>query len=99
MSGTNKQPDNVFSSETTTLEAGECGFAYTKDLSASDRSSIPVLMAPMIDETTFAESPYGGKAVVLRIDGSVVSLRLSKNFNAKLPSGSTLFETGEDTAC
>jgi len=92
-SSTNKQPDNVFTSDSTTLEAGECGFAYTKDLSGTDRSSLPVLMTPMIDETTFAEGPYGKKAVILRVDGSVVSLRLSKNFNAKLPSGSTLFET------
>ena len=54
-------------------------------------------MAPMINSSTFAEDPYGGKAVVLRIDGSVITPRLSNNFEAKLPSGNTLFDTGDDT--
>ena len=54
-------------------------------------------MAPMVDTQTFAENPFGGRAVVLRVDGSVVALRLSKNFKAKLPSGTTLFDSGPDS--
>jgi len=96
-SSTNAKPDNVYDTQGETLEAGECGFAYTADQSTSGNSGIPVLMAPMINDSTFAEDPYGGKAVVLRIDGSVQTLRLSKTFEAKLPSGKTLFDTGTGT--
>ena len=96
-SSASKQPDNVYSTASNTLEAGECGFAYTKDLSASDKSSTPVLMTPMVDSQTFAENPFGGRAVILRVDGSAVALRLSKKFKAKLPSGATLFDTGPDS--
>lgn len=97
VSDAKKKPDNVYNTQGKTLEAGECGFSYVKDQSTSGNSGIPILMAPMEDKTKFKQDPYGGKAVVLRIDGSVQTLRLSKTFEAKLPSGKTLFDTGTDS--
>ncbi|BDS07479.1 hypothetical protein NT6N_25190 [Oceaniferula spumae] len=92
-----KKPDNVYNTKSKTLEAGECGFSYVKDQSSSGNSGIPLLMAPMDDTSTFKEDPYGGKCVVLRIDGSVQTLRLSNERKGKLPSGQTLFDTGDDS--
>ncbi len=76
------------------LEAGECGFAYVVGLSSSDNAGLPLLAAPMPKNAKeFDPDAYGGKGVVLSLDGSVKSYRLSKDNKAKLPSGDTLFST------
>ncbi|MBK1832060.1 hypothetical protein JIN77_15090 [Verrucomicrobiaceae bacterium R5-34] len=92
------KPDNDYSSKDTTLAEGECGFAYIKGLSTSDLAGTPLLLASMYgDGYKFNSDVYKGKAVVLRIDGSVQTLRLNKDRLAKLPNGKTLFEGGADT--
>ncbi|MGJ8676160.1 MAG: type II secretion system protein [Akkermansiaceae bacterium] len=96
-SNTAKKPDNVFTDKSNTLQAGECGFAYVKDLSVSMDSKTPVLMSPMMTKTTFNDIAYDGNAVVIRLDGSARQLRLSKDKKAKLPSGNTIFDIGENT--
>jgi len=76
--------DNDFSTKAKTLESGECGFAYIKGLSASDRSSTPVLLTPMTgDGLKFDPEPYKGRA---HADGHVI-----------LPNGKNIFEGGKDT--
>ncbi len=95
--GINKKPDNSFKDRTDTLVAGECGFAYVKNLSISKNSNTPVLMAPMSTKSTFDKDAYGGKGIVLRLDSSVSQMLLSKKNKAKLPTGNTLFDIGEDT--
>lgn len=95
--GVNKKPDNVFKDRTNTLETGECGFAYVKNLSGSKNSNTPVLMAPMVTKGKFDQDAYAGKAIVLRLDSAVNQRRLSKDDRVKLPSGNTLFDIGEDT--
>jgi len=91
-------PDNVIT-EAKLLVAGECGFAYISNMSTSDNSGRPVLMAPMPKtKQTFDPDPYDGKAIVLRIDGAVKQLLLSKDDLAKDGEG-TLFDathTGTD---
>ena len=90
--------DNDFSTKAKTLESGECSFAYIKGLSASDRSSTPVLLTPMTgDGLKFDPEPYKGRALVLRIDGSVVSYQINTDGYAILPNGKNIFEGGEDT--
>ena len=96
-SGSQFRPDNVFKDRETTLQAGECGFAYTKNLSNSNDSKTPVLMAPMVTESQFDEDAYGGKGVYIRIDGSAKTGLLSNDKKIKLPAGNTLFDIGEDT--
>lgn len=92
-SDTAGKPDNDIDGDAI-LEAGECGFAYVVNLSTSNNTGLPLLMAPMSSETEFKPDPYDGKAVVLRIDGSVQQFRLKKTDNtANVGGGKTLFET------
>ncbi len=94
-----RKADNVISPRGEILKAGECGFSYVKNQSLSDNPGRPVLLATMSGNgEQFDPRVYGGKAVVLRIDGSVRQFRLSKKDNrAILTGGKTLFETGPDT--
>lgn len=96
---TDKKPDNVMGNKSDQLTAGECGFAYLKGQSSSDRSGRPVLMAPMSDNgQEFKPDPYGNKAVVIRLDGSTKQFPINKKTKkAKIPGGKTLFQTGSDT--
>ena len=85
-------PDNVITAAKL-LEAGECGFAYISNMSTSDNSGRPIVMAPMPETAEkFDKDPYDGKAIVLRIDGAVKQLLISKTFEAKDGEG-TLFDT------
>ncbi|MBT8038017.1 MAG: prepilin-type N-terminal cleavage/methylation domain-containing protein [Verrucomicrobiae bacterium] len=87
-------PDNNVESQAETLKAGECGFAYVVNLSTSNNTGLPLLCAPMADETTFKPDPYDGKCVVLRIDGAVKQYRLKKtDATANVGGGKTLFDT------
>lgn len=97
-SNTVKKPDNDISTKAKTLEAGECGFAYVKGLSTSDHSGKPLLLAPMTGKGfKFDPEPYNGKAIVLRIDGSVKIYQIDANGDVVLPNGKKLFEGGKDT--
>ena len=96
--GSKNKPDNVYSTKEQTLEEGECGFAYIKGLSASDKSQTPVLLTGMYgDGYKFDPYAYESRAIILRVDGSAVSLRLDKEGNAMLPNGKTLFEGGAES--
>ena len=54
-----------------TLAKGECGFTYIAGLSSSDSGGAPIVVAPVLPGTwKFDPKPFGGKAVVLRCDGS-----------------------------
>jgi len=86
--GSKNKVDNVYSTKEKTLEEGECGFAYIKGLRGSDKDG---------DGYKFDPYAYKGKAMVLRVDGSAVSLRLDKEGNAMLPNGKTLFEGGVES--
>jgi len=95
---TNKKPDNNFGTKAKTLAAGECGFAYYKGFSTSDNSGKPLLLAPMTGKGfKFDPKPYNGKAIVLRIDGSVQALEIDKNGDAIMKNGKKLFQGGEGT--
>ncbi|BDS08062.1 hypothetical protein NT6N_31020 [Oceaniferula spumae] len=97
-STTDKKPDNDFTTKAKTLEAGECGFAYIKGQSTSDRFGRALLCAPMIGKgLKFDPRPYNGRAIVLRIDGSVTTYPIDKNGDAILPSGKKLFDGGKDS--
>lgn len=97
-SPTKKKPDNDIRTAAKTLEPGECGFAYIKGLSTSDNSGKPLLLAPMTGKgVKFDPKPYNGKAVVLRIDGSVQTYQIDANGDAILKNGKKLFEGGADT--
>lgn len=93
-----RQPDNDFSTQEKTLQGGECGFAYIKDQSTSNHSGRPLLCAPMTGKGyKFDPKPYNGKAVVLRIDGSVRHYPINEDGDVVLPNGKKLFEGGAGT--
>ena len=61
------------------MEKGECGFTYFLGATKSDNPRRPLLVTPMIPGThRFDPKPFGGKAVVLRMDGKVISLTIDK---------------------
>lgn len=92
------RPDNRFSSQAETLQAGECGFAYVKGLSTADEMKTPILMTPMTGrDHQFAPKAYDGKAVVLTVDGAARQLRLDTRHRAKIGGGKTLFDVGKGT--
>ena len=93
-SKTGGKPDNDISENSKILEEGECGFAYITGLSGSDKAGLPLICAPMPKtKETFDPDPFGGKGVVLSLDGSAKSFRLSKQDKLKVTPKKTLFET------
>jgi prepilin-type N-terminal cleavage/methylation domain-containing protein len=92
-------PDDDIATNAATLKAGECGFAYIADLSSGKNTGLPLMCAPMQSTTTFKSDPYGGKCVVLRIDGAVKQYRIKKPATgssvsdgvANIGGGKTLF--------
>ena len=89
---TNKKPDNDISPGKI-LEKGECGFAYVTGLSGSDKAHLPILCAPMTGEGyKFDPSPYGGKAIVLHLDGSVKFYPINENGEVVFRNGKMLFD-------
>ena len=79
--GTRKPDGDIAPGEA--IASGECGFAYLSGQSTSDNGSRPLVMAPMDNGTEFDQDPFGGKAVVLLIDGSVQTLRVNDDGEAK----------------
>lgn len=97
-SSTSKKPDNDTSTKAKTLEAGECGFAYVSGQSTCGNSGRPLLCAPMTGTgVKFDPKPFGGKAVVLRLDGAVKTYDIDAEGDVVLANGKKLFENGEDT--
>ncbi len=79
------------------LEVGEVGFGYVSGLSTEGNPARAVAFCPIIPGTDrFDPKPFDGKAVVLRMDNSVTSLRINEDGYAML-GGKTLFELGGDT--
>ena len=97
-SGIKKKPDNNIATRADILSEGECGFAYIKGLSLKHDLKTPVLLAPMYgDGYKFNPHSFNEKAVVLRIDGAVQRYRLTKEMEADIGGGKTLFEDGPDS--
>jgi prepilin-type N-terminal cleavage/methylation domain-containing protein len=100
-----KKPDNVFNTSSKALEAGEVGFGYIMNqqnaLNSSGNPSRPVAAAPLafpFQSARFDSDFYDSRAVVLRIDNSVQSLRIMNTTKlAMLGGGKNLLQTGDDT--
>lgn len=71
INGTHKV-DNVFLPGKA-LEPGECGFSYIAGLSSRSSPEAPLLVTPLIPGTTrFDPKPFHGKALILRVDGTIL---------------------------
>lgn len=99
-----KKPDNSMKGSLG-LEAGEVGFSYVliadKALSSSGNAGTPVLLTPMKateeNKGMFDTEIFNQKAVVLRLDGSAVSERLTSEGEVIVGGGKKLLEPGDGT--
>lgn len=67
----------------------KCSFAYLSGLDAAGNAGRPLVVTPLVKgKTTFDPTVFGGKAVILKVDNSVVSLPIE-------PDGRVLIE-GKD---
>jgi len=94
-SGTRK-PDNVISSEAKALAPGECAFAYIPGGSRKKNVRRPVVVAPLIPGTLTADpGPFEGKAVVLRVDGSVATYGIGADGRI-MADGKDIFDPAQE---
>ncbi len=69
-----RRADEVFISDATILEHGECAFAYISGLSTTGEPRTPVVFGPVIPGTaTLDRKSCEGRAVVLRVDNSAMT--------------------------
>lgn len=74
-----RKPDGIITT-TEALKAGECGFTYFLGATAKDNPRRPVVVTPMIPGTDrFDSKIHKGKAVILKMDWSVISLPIDKD--------------------
>jgi len=58
----------------------KCGYAYFYGMNAAGHPGRPLVVAPLVkDKQVFDPAVFGGKAVVLRLDNSVVALPIDKD--------------------
>ncbi|NWK54503.1 hypothetical protein HW115_02695 [Verrucomicrobiaceae bacterium N1E253] len=91
------QPDGDVSTLDRTLQAGECGFAYVKNMNTSHDRSTPLLLAAMYgDGYKFNTDVYSRKAMTIRIDGSVKHYALDDNYEVVASEKNNLFGPNTD---
>jgi prepilin-type N-terminal cleavage/methylation domain-containing protein len=78
------------------LADGECGFAYILDgtdgQTAAGNPSRIIAAAPMKDATKFDIDPYDKKAVILRIDNSVISVNIDEATGVAKANGANILD-------
>jgi hypothetical protein len=79
-----KKPDGDISSTTEAIAAGECGFGYVMDgtdaYSSSGNTSRVIVVSPLLKGgTTFDINPFGGVAVLFKIDNSASAVRINND--------------------
>jgi len=97
-----RHPDRVMDG-TRALSDGEVGFGYilddTKSISTDNAKRI-IAVSPLLNALPTGEfdfSVFGGKALVVHVDGGVEMLDLQKNNKLKLNDGHDLLEVGAET--
>ena len=72
--GMKRKPDNVFDTDATILEHGECAFAYISGLTAKGNPSRPIAFGPVIPGTRILDKKScSGRAIILKLDNSVTT--------------------------
>jgi hypothetical protein len=67
------------------LEKGEVNISYLAGLFSSGNPSRPLLFLPLIPGTDrFDPKPFGGKAIILKIDNSVTSMNIAEDGHVML---------------
>jgi hypothetical protein len=74
-----RKPDGIITAGEA-VKKGECGFSYLSGLSSDGNRSRPLVVTPLILGTDrFDPKPFQGKAVILRMDNSAVSMPINKD--------------------
>lgn len=75
-----RKPDNVFDRAGEALKKGECGFTYFLGARYTDNPKRPLVVTAMISGTDrFDRKRFDGRAVILRMDNTVMSYNIDKN--------------------
>jgi prepilin-type N-terminal cleavage/methylation domain-containing protein len=100
-----RKPDGVIVNSKA-LEPGEVGFGYimldaTTGQNTSGNPGRAVLATPLLNaqtDWTFDPDPFGGKAVILKLDSSATALQI-RDTDKKLSvgNGKTIEQTGDET--
>ncbi len=78
ITGARKPDDDITGTEA--LKKGECYFTYFLGAKATDNPKRPLAATPMIPGSDrFDPEPFEGKAVVLSVDNSVISIPIDKD--------------------
>ena len=87
---TPKKPNDVLGADA--LAPGECAFTYIAGLTYTGDPETPIVMAPVIRGTwKFDREAFGGRAIVLHLNGSATALPIDKNGDVIL-NGMNLFD-------
>ena len=88
-----RRSDEIFSSDATILEHGECAFAYVSGLSATGDPDTPLVFGPVIPGTkTLDQKSCGGQVAVLCMDNSVRTYPISSAGKIILTNGLDLLD-------
>jgi hypothetical protein len=86
-----KKPDGVMA-DTHVLSKGEVGFSYLAGLSSEGNPARPIVVTPLIPGTDrFDPKPFEGKAIILKMDNRVTSIRIEKDGHVLL-GGMNIFD-------
>ena len=93
-----RKPDNSFEGANA-IEKNECAFSYVTGLSSESPGETPVVLFPLIPgqrefDYKLSKKYFDGKAVILRVDGSVTSLPIDKSGKVYL-YGKDLFDPSQ----
>jgi hypothetical protein len=73
-----RKPDELWTSDATVLAHGECGFAYIAGVDPEGDPETPIAFGPAIPGTTTLDrKSCEGKAVIVRIDNSTITLPIN----------------------
>ena len=87
-----RKPDDVLIANKA-LQPGEVGFAYIAGLISTGDPMTPIVVTPLIPGTSrFDPEPFDGKAIVLRLDNSVIALPIRKDNGEVQINGMNLFD-------
>jgi type II secretory pathway pseudopilin PulG len=97
ISGATKPDGDITATGDKAIGTGECGFGYilnaTQGQTATGNPSRVIAATPMKTATTFNPDPFDKKAVLLRIDNSVVSVNIDTAGLAKIGGADVLSAT------
>jgi hypothetical protein len=92
-----RRPDDVFHSDSTALQKGECGFSYIAGLHTGWEPETPLVLTPMKRGTKTFDTPrkWGERAVVLRLDNSASFFHVDAKGRALATVGRDLFDPSQ----